>query len=125
MMHRLAVALLALLAPLAMPGCSSSPPPATGTFHAVTRELEATLDAPLERAFAAAEQAVRDMKFEVVSARSDVLQGVVRSRMADGTGVDVDLKKITDRTTLVRIKVGTLGDQAVSRSLLDQIRKHI
>lgn len=120
------IALVAALAiPLGLPGCSSSPPPAAGTFNAVTRELEATLDAPIDRAFAAGERAVKDMKFEVSSARSDALVGVIRASMADGTAVHVELKKVTDRTTLVTIKIGTLGDQAVSRSLLDQIRKNL
>jgi|GEM_PF-5569190 len=117
------VAACFLLPVVPVGGCSSSPPPQTGSFNAVTRELEATIDAPLDRAFAAAEKAVKAMKFATTSARSDVLQGVVRARMADATSVDIDLRKVTDGTTLVSIKVGTLGDASVSRTVLDELKK--
>lgn len=123
--NRLACAAACLILPAMLfgGGCSSSAPPQTGSFNAVTRELEATLDAPLDRAFAAAEQAVKAMKFTTTSARSDVLQGVVRARMADATSVDIELKKVTDKTTTVTIKVGTLGDASVSRTILDEMKK--
>lgn len=103
-------------------GCSSSPPPESGSFNAVTRELNATLDAPLDRAFAAAERAVDTMRFEKVSSRSDVLQGLVRAKMADGTSVDIDLKKVTDNSTSATVKVGSLGNESTSRAVLDAIK---
>lgn len=125
MKSQVAALILSVFVPVALVGCSSSPPPSTGTFNAVTRELEATLDAPLDRAFAAAEKAVKDMKFFVTMARSDALVGAIRADMADGTPVRIDLRKVTDRTALVTIKIGSLGDQAMARSILEQMRKNL
>jgi hypothetical protein len=98
---------------------------AGATVAYVRGTLETNLDHPVGALADAAQKAVEKMKFVVVSNRADVLSGEVIARTADDTKVSIKLKKMTDQTTHVSIRVGVFGDQAVSMQLLDDIKQHL
>ena len=88
-------------------------------------ELKATEPAPLDRTWDATLAAAQDMSLPVVSQSKDTLQSHLISRTANDKKVDIDLKKLSDTTTEVSIRVGTFGDEAMSHTILDAIRKRL
>ncbi|GJQ28863.1 MAG: membrane protein [Phycisphaerae bacterium] len=114
--------LLVALAP--MPGCVVVAAGAgAGTYAYVTGTLKSDLDATLDKAYAASQKAVKALEFAETSKAKDALQGVVEAKMADNTSISIKLKKKTDSTTEVVIRVGTFGDEAKSIMILDEIKK--
>ncbi|MDX2017286.1 MAG: DUF3568 family protein [Planctomycetota bacterium] len=106
-------------------GCSTTPPTSAGEYSTVGRKLKSTQDASLEKAFEAAKGAMGDLQFTLKEDRKDALAGVVKAERADKTPVTIELTKITDKTTEVSIQVGTLGDEALSRTILDKLKARL
>lgn len=98
---------------------------AAGTVAYVRGTLKATLDHPVERVGAAADQAVRDLKFAAVSSKVDAVSGEIIARTARDVKIEIALKRVSDNSTQVEIRVGTFGDQAISQQVLEQIRKNL
>lgn len=96
-----------------------------GTYAYVTGKLTATVDAPIDRTFAATKAAMGDLKFSITHDSADALVGQTIARMSDGTEVTIDLKKVTDKTTQVTIRIGMFGDEAKSTATLDAIKKNL
>ncbi|GJQ28864.1 MAG: hypothetical protein HBSAPP03_07480 [Phycisphaerae bacterium] len=96
-----------------------------GTYAYVTGKLTATVDGSLDDAFDASVKAVNKLEFANVDSRKDVFQGWVTCTMADKTDVRIDLKKLTDTSTEVRIRVGVFGDEKKSVLILDTIRDNL
>jgi len=96
-----------------------------GTYAYVTGKLTATLDAPLERAHSASVTAVESLKFTGESKQLDAFNGVVTALAADGSEVKIDLKRLSDKSTEVQIRVGTFGDKSRSVAIYEEIKKHL
>lgn len=96
-----------------------------GTVAYVRGDLEATLDAGYERTLRAAKGGLERMQYSVISERSDALAGEFIARTALDKKVQVRVTKQSDTLTVVRIRVGVFGDEAVSRSLLDAIKARL
>lgn len=96
-----------------------------GTYAYVTGKLSATLDAPLDRAHSASVKAVESLKFSEASKALDAFNGFVTARAADGAEVKINLKRLTDTTTEVEIRVGTFGDKNRSVAIYEEIKKHL
>jgi hypothetical protein len=120
------IALLAVIGSASLlAGCSSTPPTSAGEYSTVRRSLKSTQDASLEKAFDAAKGAMSDLQFTLKEDRKDALAGVVKAERADKTAITIELTKITDKTTEVSIQVGSLGDEALSRTILDKLKARL
>ncbi|MCK5379704.1 MAG: DUF3568 family protein [Acidobacteria bacterium] len=106
----------------------------TSTFKAVEADpgftflrgtLKGVLSAALPTVEAATLAAMEELDFVAVDVISDKLKGTVKARMADGTKVSVKLQAEDFESTMVKIKVGTWGDQSISVQILRHIQKKL
>lgn len=117
-----------LLAASLLCGCASTvvgSGGATATWTWYQARLEAVLAKPLPEVEKAAAAALEGLDFVAVDSVTDKLKGEVTARMADGTKVSVHLKSLDLEQTRVRVRVGTLGDKAVSEQVLRHIERRV
>ncbi len=84
-------------------------------------ELKTLLSAPLPKVESVVKEVMEELDFVAVDLQSDKLRARARARMADGTRVKIGIEAEDFESTRIRIRVGTFGDQSISR----QIYKHI
>ncbi len=73
----------------------------------------------------AANRAARDLRLVVTSAKHDLTAGKIVAKRADGDRVTLTLEYKSANETLVRIRVGTLGNKDASGTIAEQIRKEL
>lgn len=96
-----------------------------GTVAYVTGELKAVEEAPLDQVWNATRKAVDDLEFVTTRANKDALTGKLTALGADKKKIHINLKKKTRNLTEIRIRVGTFGDEMVSRTILDKIKARL
>jgi hypothetical protein len=95
-----------------------------GTLAYVEGELQAGDNVGLDHAWSATTQAMEDLKLKVTQQQRDELGGQVIARTSDDKKVLIRLKKQSDSVTEFRIRVGTIGDEALARLIHDKIKTH-
>jgi len=116
---------LALLVPLG--GCAvAAVGAAAGAGYVwINGEMKATIEAPLPRVVKATHAALADLDLVGIEERTDKLKGKITARMADGTKVVIQVKAVDFHVTETRIRVGRIGDKAVSEQILRHIRRQL
>ena len=95
-----------------------------GTYKYVKGELESTEKVSLDKAYQATEKAMGDLEFTITSKQKDAFDGEVIARRATGKKVTVKLKKQSNSVTEIKIRVGTFGDEYISKDILDTMKKY-
>ncbi len=98
---------------------------AAGTVAYVMGELRSMEEASLERTWEAAQKTMEDLEFIVTSKQKDVLTARLIARGANDKKIVIQLKKVSEDLTEVRIRVGTFGDESLSRLVLKRIKKNL
>jgi len=88
----------------------------------VRGDLEATLDAGLDKGVDAVNAAIVQLKFAKVSEKKDALQAIVIARNAADKRIEFQLAHQGARLTKLKIRVGVFGDEALSLSILEKIK---
>ena len=96
-----------------------------GTYAYVRGEMKSTESAALDRVWSATRAAMKDLQFTVTTEQKDSLQGHLVARTASDKKIDIQLEKISDTSTEVRIRVGTFGDEDLSHLILEKIKKRL
>ncbi len=96
-----------------------------GTVAYIKGELQANLEAPLEKSIEATRSAVENLKFIKISEEVDKLTGEIIARTSQDEKITIQLNKVTENTTKISIRVGMFGDQLLSHSLLEEIKKEL
>jgi hypothetical protein len=96
-----------------------------GTYAYVDGELKASQPESLDKTFAAAQGAVKDLEFSVTKTEKDAVSAHLTAKTAQDKTVDISLKRISDNTTEIRIRVGTFGDKSLSDLILEKIRSRL
>jgi len=96
-----------------------------GTVAYLQGELRANQDAPLDKVLKAAEDSLKEMQYAVTERTEAAGRARLLARGAGDKRVDVHLKALTPNATEVRIRVGVFGDEALSRQILERIRKRL
>jgi hypothetical protein len=124
---RLAAALLVVAALPWLTGCVvvAAGAVGAGAVAYVRGELESSVEADLDTAYAAAQRALEKLEFARIEQRKSGLDAQLVHRTALDKRVEIKLKKITDRLTKIEIRVGIVGDQELSLTLLDKIRAEL
>lgn len=86
--------------------------------------IETNLDGDLDRVYRAAQDAVADLQFAKVSERKSGLDAQIIARTALDKKIEIKLEKLGSATK-VMIRVGVMGDQQLSISILDRIKSHL
>ncbi|MCS7091356.1 MAG: DUF3568 family protein [Verrucomicrobiota bacterium] len=121
---------LVLLIPMVLTGCAlllvgGAAAAGAGTVAYVRGELQATLDSPYEKVWSVTRRALADLNMVITEQEKDGLTGHITARAAGDRKVTLRLRKITGTATEVRIRVGTWGDETVSRQILEQIERRL
>ncbi len=95
-----------------------------GTVAYVRGELTATESVSLDKAWSAAQEAMKDLQLTMFSQRKDGLSATLEATKADGKKIHIKLTKAAETETKIQIRVGVFGDQTWSRTILDQMKKH-
>jgi Protein of unknown function (DUF3568) len=105
-------------------GCSSSYTTGFGSeasFNKLTGDLDTIVEADLDRAYGAGLGAVEDMQLTLVSKAKDVTKGMIVSKMADTSRVQITLEKRSEHVTGVTVGVASMGKESVAREVLDKM----
>jgi len=129
----IAPALIAMV--LATQGCAlfligAGAGAAAGTISYVGNELRATHDTTVDRAWSAANYAMKSMEYTILPGESpkDASGGTLTGRNAKGQEVKIQVLRQTDKTTEIRIRVGvfdTAANKAAAQALYDKLKPRL
>ena len=85
-------------------------------------ELRAEIEAPPPAVIKATERAFRDLIWTKESAQSSATDGQATARTATGKEVLVKVNRKTENMSQIGIRIGTFGDENLSRLLYDRIQ---
>lgn len=124
---RLTAALLAVAALPWLTGCVvvAAGAVGAGAVAYVRGELESSVEAGLDATYAAAQRALDKLEFARIEQRKSGLDAHLVHRTALDKRVEIKLKKVTERLTKIEIRIGLVGDQELSLTLLDKIRAEL
>jgi hypothetical protein len=108
----------------AVPGCAVNQGGGSGLrgYGYSWGELSATVPESLDRATSAAVAAAEDQQVTVREREQGDGWARVAGEEGSGRSVTIRLARVTDAETRVRIKVGALGNEGTSRTLLERMR---
>lgn len=95
-----------------------------GTYKYIKGELQSTEKVSLDEAYQATEKAMDDLELTITSKQKDAFDGEVIARRATGKKVTIKLKRRSDSVTEIKIRVGTFGDEYISKDILDTMKKY-
>jgi type II secretory pathway component PulF len=75
----------------------------------------------MDKTWDATVKALEALKINVESKQHDALTGVINGKLADGKSLSVNLKRISESTTEVGVRIGTFGDRERSEAIHDKI----
>ncbi|HAK95121.1 MAG TPA: hypothetical protein DCM87_09005 [Planctomycetes bacterium] len=96
-----------------------------GGYAYVKGESTAVLAASMDRSWNATVAALEDLRLPVIAKANDALSGEITARNASDTKITISLRRVSDNATEIGIRVGTFGDEAQSKAILDRIAAHL
>jgi hypothetical protein len=88
-------------------------------------DMKATEQAPLDTCWTATLATMKDMQYPITYEAKDAQAGELRAVNASGTTINIHLEKLSTTATKVSIRVGTMGDENLSRIIIGKIEDHI
>jgi len=95
-----------------------------GSVAYIKGELHSTESVSFDRAWSAAKSAMNDMGFVITDEDKDAVKGKILALGVDNKKVRVEFSREAMYVTKLKIRVGTFGNEKVSRLILDKIREH-
>ena len=100
-----------------------------GTVSYMGNELRVTQDVGVDRAWAAANDAMQDLQFSIIKDKTvkDLTSGTVYARNAKDQTVTIRLERQSDRMTEIRVRVGTFDTTAnrqMAQLVYDKMKSH-
>lgn len=124
-LNRLAAVLALLVAPL-LGGCIVVAAGAgAGAVAWVRGELTSSVPHDLDQTFTATQHALAAMELAKIDDHKTGLDAQLISRTALDKKVEVKLERVSDKLTKIRIRVGVIGDEALSLAILDKIKAEL
>lgn len=118
-MKRAMITVAVLGMALGLTACKSSTDPSVKTnYHAQWTNVEADV----KTTTAAAEAVLNEASLKGVTSSATGVDGMASGKQADGTKVNVAMKKKSDTTTEVSVTVGTMGDPTLGADLARKIK---
>jgi hypothetical protein len=102
-------------------GCSTETPGAHYTLGAYSTNVDSTPD----KVTAAAAKAADDLQLLNIASSGTKVDGTVSAQNANGDKIVITIAQSGDNVSSVSIRVGTTGDEAVSKELVDHIKSHL
>jgi hypothetical protein len=98
---------------------------AAGTVTYIFGELKSVEEASLESTWEATQKTMKDLELIVTSREKDTLAARLIARGVNDKKIVIKLKKISEELSEVKIRVGTFGDEALSRNILKHLKKNL
>jgi hypothetical protein len=125
----MSLAVLLVCSAVALQGCASSEGGAkpevlaAGTAQYSLGTLKSVEPMSIDKVYDAALKAMDELKLPVIQKSVDSMSGQVVGRDVADKKITITLNATTDGKTKLAISVGTLGDEAKSRLIYEQIKK--
>jgi len=116
------------LSGIALAGCSTVIPVQSNYSEPVYQRgsLVFTLQSPIDKVALAVEKALKDdLRLGVDSVAKDAICAEYTARTAQGQRILVRLNYNTDKSTIIDIRVGLIGDESISRQILDAVKARL
>lgn len=94
-----------------------------GAYAYTNGELRVVEQVQLDHAWASTQQAAQSLELTPVSESKDGLTARMHAKGSDGKDIYINLRSENEGATQIRIRVGVLGDERLSRRILVEIRK--
>ncbi len=91
----------------------------------VKGKLVKVINEPYGEVHTATIEGLKALDLPIITDRQDQLVAKVESKFADGTNVWIDVKKQTEYSTQIQIRVGVLGDQERSQKILSAVEDQL
>jgi hypothetical protein len=109
-------------------GCKTAVTTPEGTeaqYLQAERQLRAVLGATMPKVTNATTETLEDLELVAIDSNVDRLKGKITARMAVGTKVTINLEAMGSDNTMVKIRVGSMGDKSISMQILRNIEKRL
>ncbi len=129
--QELVLVLLLVVCPLVLTGClaaaavGGAAAAGAGTVAYIKGELKATEEATLDKTWEATVGAVEELQFLVINKLKDAVSAEIEAKTADNKTVKIELKRVTENLTDISIRIGTFGDETLSRYILSKIEARL
>lgn len=123
--------LAALMAGVLFTGCAflavgaAAGAAGAGAVAYVNGELKVTESMSLDTAYKAAELALVNLKMDTVKAEKNGLNAKIEVLATTGKKATIQLRKLGDKSTEVRIRVGVFGDETIARQIHDKMQANV
>ncbi len=95
-----------------------------GTYAYFKGEMKVDEPVSLDRGWTATLAAMKELRYVVRSQNKGALEAELEARTEGDVKVHITLKRLTDNATEFRLRVGTFGDEVMSKMIMERIRKH-
>lgn len=95
------------------------------TVAYVMGEYASELDGTPKQVVEAAKDVLKDMDMKIQTSASSAMDGKVVAKSALDKTITIIVKRVTDERSKINIRVGTFGDEEVSRSICEKIKKEL
>lgn len=121
---------LLILATVPLPGCfllllGGGAAVGAGAVAYKHGELSSVEAATFERTWEAVHEAMRDLGFVITDQQKEADSATVEARTADNTEVKIQLSAKSPQATEVSIRVGMFGNEALSRTILEKMKRNL
>jgi len=96
-----------------------------GTYYYIKGDLKRNYEASMDKTWEATVKSVEELKMTVESKQHDAFTGIIKGKMADGKGFEINLKRLGENLTEVGVRIGTFGDRVRSEAIHDKILSKI
>lgn len=96
-----------------------------GTYAYVNGELKDTEGVAYDTVYNATLAAMNDLQYAVVGKQKDAINAKITARTSGDKKIEINLVKQSATVTEIHIRVGTFGDESLSRQILDKIKAHL
>ncbi len=131
MKTKLCVLLAALMAGVLFTGCAflavgaAAGAAGAGAVAYVNGELKVTESMSLDTAYKAAEMALANLKMDIVKSDKDGLAAKMEVQATADKKATIHLRKLADKSTEVRIRVGVFGDESIARQIHAKMQANV
>jgi hypothetical protein len=97
-----------------------------GTAVWLSGKLTQQFNAPYDRTVKATESALRSFKFEIAKEAKEANVTTLRSHYTDGKEIWIDVRRVTDASTKVEIRIGGVSaDKEACTKILNRIKSYL
>jgi hypothetical protein len=96
-----------------------------GTVAYLRGELQTTYAASLDQTWEAAQGALKDLNYRIISSQKDDPEGEIEAKRVGEDTVKIHVMISGPGTTLVKIRVGMFGDEKESRAINSKIASRL